>query len=122
MDEDLRRRVCRLIAGLVVADSDLAPEEDAFVDRMLVGFGIPKDERDSIFPILDDKEAAAEIRALPPEVQQQALTLLIQAAAVDGQVVDEERSYIHAVGAAIGVGKGDLDRRMSEALGARGQA
>ena len=119
MDNEQRRRICRLIAGLVVADSELAPEEDAFVDRMLQGFGIPLEERDSIFPILDDKEAAAEIRSLPPEVQQQALTLLVQAAAVDGHVVDEERSYIHAVGNAIGVGKDDLDRRMSEALRAR---
>jgi hypothetical protein len=118
MDDELRRRVCRLIAGLVVADSDLAPEEDVFVDRMLAGFGIPAEERASIFPILDDKEAAAEMRAMPPEVQQEAITLLIQAAAVDRQIVDEERSYIHAVGGAIGLGKDELDRRLEQALAA----
>ena len=41
MDESVRRKVCRLIAGIVVSDEDLSPHEDAFVDRMLERFGIP---------------------------------------------------------------------------------
>ena len=121
MDDELRRHVCRLIAGLVVADSDLSPEEDAFVDRMLTRFGIPLEERASIFPIIDDKEAAVEIKGLPADVQQEALSLLIEAAAVDGQVVDEERSYVHAVGSAMGVAKPALDERLAEALRTRAQ-
>jgi hypothetical protein len=40
MDETIRRKVCRLIAGIVVSDEDLSPQEDAFVDRMLIGWDI----------------------------------------------------------------------------------
>lgn len=122
MDAEQRHRVCRIIAGLVVADSDLAPEEDAFIDRMLEGFGIPNGERESIFPILDRDEAAAEIKDLAPELQQEALSLLLGAAVADGQIVDEERDYIRAVGAALGLDAPTIDRRLADALAARAKA
>ncbi|MFO0758719.1 MAG: hypothetical protein U0359_19660 [Byssovorax sp.] len=118
LDEDTRRRACRLIAGLVVADSDLSPEEDVFVDRMLARFGIPQEDRASIFPILDEAEAAAEVRSLPADVQAQVLDLLIQAAAADRQIVDEERSYVQAVGKVIGADPAELDRRLDAAAAA----
>ena len=53
MDQEMAKKVCRLVAGIIVADDDLDPKEDAFIDRMLAKFGIPGDERDSIFPIVD---------------------------------------------------------------------
>jgi uncharacterized tellurite resistance protein B-like protein len=116
VDAELRKKICRLIAGLVVADDDLAPEEDAFIDRLLAGFEIPAGDRDLIFPIIDRAEAAAEMRGMEPEVQQQALGMLVDAAVVDGKVVDEERAYLHAVGEAVGVTAEALDRQIAAAL------
>lgn len=117
MDAELRRTVCRLVAGLVVTDDDLSPEEDAFVDKLIAGFGVS--ERDEIFPIVDRTEAAASVRGLPPKVQEEALALLVQAAVADGKVVDEERSYLHTVGEAMGVTAAAIDERIRTALGGR---
>jgi uncharacterized tellurite resistance protein B-like protein len=116
MDESVRRNVCRLIAGMVVSDEDLSPEEDAFVDRMLQRFGIPLSEREVIFPIVDSTEAAAAMRALEPAVRQEAFGLLLEAAAADGSIAPEELSYLEAVSDVVGVSRDDLGDKLGEAL------
>jgi uncharacterized tellurite resistance protein B-like protein len=116
MDPEVARRICRLIAGIVVSDDDLAPKEDAFVDRMLVRFGIPVDERAVVFPIIDESEAIEAIQSLEPAVREEAFALLIDAAAVDGSIEPEELSYLEAVAGVVGVSKDDLSDRLAEAL------
>lgn len=117
MEEALRRQVCRLIAGLVVSDDDLDEKEDAFIDRMLNRFQIPLSERDSIFPIVDRSEAAEAMKTLSPEAQQEAMTLLIEAAAADGKIAPEERAYLTTVATVIGVDDSALEARVQAALG-----
>ena len=116
MDDSVRRNVCRLIAGIVVSDEDLSNEENAFVDRMLERFGIPLAEREVIFPIIDASEAADTIRGLDAAVRQEAFSLLIEAAAVDGSIAPEELSYLEAVSDAVGVSRDELSDRLVEAL------
>lgn len=117
MDAELRKKVCRLVAGIVVADDDLDEKEDAFIDRLMARFGIPADERGELFPIVDSAEAASEIKTLPKAVQDEAFSLLIEAAAADGKVVAEERAYIDAVAAALGLDAAVIDERLKKALG-----
>lgn len=116
MDENMRRNVCRLIAGIVVSDEDLSPQEDAFVDRMLTRFGIPLAEREVIFPIIDASEAATAVLALPGDVREEAFGLLIEAAAADGSIAPEELGYLETVADAIQVSRDALSDRLSEAL------
>jgi uncharacterized tellurite resistance protein B-like protein len=116
MDENMRRNVCRLIAGIVVSDEDLSPQEDAFVDRMLERFGIPRAEREVIFPIIDGSEAAAAVLELPSDVRQEAFGLLIEAAAADGSIAPEELGYLETVADAIKISRDELSDRLSEAL------
>jgi uncharacterized tellurite resistance protein B-like protein len=119
VDKDMRRNVCRLIAGLVVADDDLEPTEEAFLDKLLAHFEIPASERDAIFPIVDRDEAAATIRGLPTDAQSTALALLIEATVADGVVKPEERAYLDAVANELGVAGADLERRIAAQLGSR---
>ncbi len=120
MDKELSHKVCRLIAGLVVSDDDLDSSEDAFIDRMLLKFGIPQDERDTIFPIVDKTEAKSAMQDLPADVQQEAVKLLLEAAVADGKVVTEERAYLHAVAEAIGISAGAMNQKIDDALAKRG--
>ncbi len=117
MDEDTRRKVCRLIAGIVVVDDDLDETEDRFIDRMLVQFSLSSEERDALFPIMDSKEAADEFRSLAPDVRFQALDLLLQAAAVDGRYAEEEKKYLHAVSDVVGISADEIDKRVMELIG-----
>jgi uncharacterized tellurite resistance protein B-like protein len=116
MDDSVRRNVCRLIAGIVVSDEDLSPEEDAFVDRMLERFGIPLSDREVIFPIVDSSDAAEAMRALEPAVRVDAFNLLLEAAAVDGSIAPEELTYLEAVADVVGVSRDDLGDKLGEAL------
>jgi uncharacterized tellurite resistance protein B-like protein len=116
MDQEVARRVCRLIAGIVVSDDDLAPKEDAFVDRMLERFGIPVSEREVVFPIIDESEAVEAMKSLDVEVQKEAFQLLVDAAAVDGSIEPEELSYLEAVAAIVEVSKDELAERLEQAL------
>lgn len=116
MDEALRKKICRLIAGIVVADDDLDDREDAFLDRMLVKFGIPKEHREELFPIVDRGEAVAEMKTLPKVVQEDTFARLIDAACADGQVVPEERDYLIAVGAVLGLDEKTVEERVVDVL------
>lgn len=102
MDETQKRKICQLIAGIVVADDDLDATESAFIDRVLARFGIPAEERDVIFPIVATAEAVASVSELPAAVQAETLDLLVEAAAADGKIVPEERTYLKAVAQAMG--------------------
>ena len=117
MDVELRHTVCRLIAGLVVSDDDFAPEEETFIERMLERFGVS--DRETIFPIVAHDEAAARMRELPPAVQQEAMDLLIEAAAADGKITDEETAYLGIVGEVLGLDAAAIDKRLEAALAAR---
>jgi uncharacterized tellurite resistance protein B-like protein len=119
VDKELRTNICRLIAGLVVADDDLSAAEETFLDKILAKFEIPESERDSIFPIVDRDEAAQTIRALPQEARTATLTHLIEATVADGVIAPEERSYLDAVAAEMGLSSTDLDGRIKSALGAK---
>ena len=116
MDKELRRKICRLIAGLVVADDDLEPTEEAFLDKLLAKFEIPASERDTIFPIVDRDEAAQAIRELPKDAQAAALDLLIAATLADGVVAPEERAYLDAVAVELGIARADLERRIANQM------
>jgi uncharacterized tellurite resistance protein B-like protein len=119
MDPTTARQVCRLIAGIVVSDDDLSPEEDAFVDRMLQRFGVPLEERDVVFPIIYSVDAAEALKALPEPVQHEAFGLLVEAAALDGQIAPEELGYLEAVCEVVGVSREDLSTRLERALAQR---
>src|SRR5688572_26072148 len=103
LTQDDAIRICRLVAGLVVTDDDLDEREDAFIERMLATFGIPWTDRNLTFPTVDGGEAAAALRAMSKEMQDQAVDLLVRAAAADGKIVPEERAYLLAVAEAVGM-------------------
>jgi hypothetical protein len=117
LEAELARSVCRLVAGLVVSDDDFAPEEEAFIERMLTRFQVG--DREAIFPIIAQDEAAARMRELPPWVQEEALIALVDAAVADGKVAPEERGYLVAVGGAMGLDAAAVGRRIEAALAAR---
>lgn len=116
MDQATRQRICRLVAGIVISDDVLDSKEEAFVDRMITSFGLGEANRDVIFPLVDTKEAADEMRQLPREAQDEAFRLLIEAAAIDGEVVPEERAYLKAVAEVLGVSTDETERRLQEQL------
>lgn len=117
MDEATRIKICGLIAGMLSSDREIHEEEAAFLQRMRVRFELPKGT--AIDPATDPDAAVAALRALPAESREQALDLIIEAAAVDGSVSDAERGLLGAVAAVAGVSPEALEERVQAQLAAR---
>ena len=69
-----------------------------------------------IFPIIDASEAAETLRGLPSEVRDEAVDLLVRAAAADKKIAPEERVYLDTVAETVGMPREDLERRIDDAL------
>ena len=118
MDQTTRQKICQLVAGIVITDDVLDEKEEAFVDRMIATFGLSDTTREVIFPLVDGAEAAKELQGLPKEAQDECFRLLIEAAAVDGEIVPEERAYLKAVADVLGVSQEDTEQRLAAQLAA----
>ncbi|HEV8245631.1 MAG TPA: TerB family tellurite resistance protein [Polyangiaceae bacterium] len=116
MDQATRQKICQLVAGIVITDDVLDEKEEAFVDRMIASFGLSDTNRDVIFPLVDGAEAAAEMKQMSKEAQDEAFQLLLEAAAADGEIVPEERVYLTTVAQAIGISEEEVERRLAEEL------
>ncbi len=114
VDDQLGKDVCRLIAGILIADHELDPKEDEFLDRLLRAMKFPDIERSSIKPVSGKSEAAAMMRRLPPDARDLAFKLLLEAAVADGTVHDDERAYVHTIAEELGMSKDDIDRKLDE--------
>lgn len=116
MDERMSRKLCQVIAGIVVSDDDLDPAEEAFIEHLMKKFGLPLEERDALFPIMDGEEAAKELVGLPRDAQMEAFGLLVQAAAADKKYAAEEREFLEKVAKVLSVEKDELERMVAAAI------
>ena len=122
MDERTRRRVCELIAGIIATDDNLHPAELSYLLKTFRAFGIATSNQDEVVsPTTTVTEAAKAMGELPEEVREETLSMLIESAVADGQVVPAERAYLRAVAEAAGIEDGLLEARIVEALAARDQ-
>ncbi len=108
--------MAQLIAGMIASDDDVAHRESQLLQRVLAELGLPPDARGKLFPVIDPREAAEQIGKLAPEVQSEALRLLIDAAAADGKIATSERRYLSAVARAAGIDDAELERLVADRL------
>jgi uncharacterized tellurite resistance protein B-like protein len=112
VNDQLRKDVCRVIAGILIADYDLDAKEDEFLDRLFRQMRLPDIERSSVQPVQSKSEAAAMMRRLPPDAQDLAFTLLLEAAVVDGTVSDDEREYVYTIADELGISQKEVDEKI----------
>ena len=117
MDDETKRLLCRMVAGLVASDEDFTDSERAFVEKVLGEFGIPEEEWEAIYPLVDPEEARSEIAKLNGAARETAVNLLVQAAAADGKIVQEELNYLHSVVDAMSVHKSVVEFRLRKVMG-----
>jgi uncharacterized tellurite resistance protein B-like protein len=115
MDVADRRRICQLVAGILVADGHFAQAEKEFLQRVCARFSLAPDEWVRILPI-DAGVASAELRLLPTAVQGKVMALLIEAALADGVVEPRERVFLLLAAAAFGIDAHEVEQRICARL------
>jgi uncharacterized tellurite resistance protein B-like protein len=115
MDVADRRKICQLVAGILVSDEAFAAEEKAFLRRIYERFQLGDDAWEEVEPI-EAGAAGATLRELPYEVRHRVVALLIEAAVVDGVVDPRERAYLLVAAAALDIDADVMERRLVERL------
>jgi uncharacterized tellurite resistance protein B-like protein len=100
---------------MIHADEEVHPDEESFLQRLLEHFELPADS--DIEPLADREQSLETLAALSASERQEALALVIGAAAVDGEVAEAERKLIDALADELGVDKKVLDQRLERVLG-----
>lgn len=114
MDLELRRKLFRLIAGVLFVDRRLDAAEDVFLARLCAELELSQAERQTLKPVADSNEATRAMRALPGTVRSEAFERVIDAAVADVVVGAAERRYLIAVGEAIGMTGEQVEARLTE--------
>ena len=119
MDPVTSRRVCELVMGIIATDQELHPTELQFMLKIFKAFGVASGAEDeAISPTTRSFEAEKAMKALPADVRQEAIELLLDSAVVDGKVVEAERQFLYAVGRAAGISQEVIDSRIETKLAA----
>ncbi|MEM9694828.1 MAG: TerB family tellurite resistance protein [Myxococcota bacterium] len=117
MDLKTRTRVCGLIGGMLSSDDNLQAHEAAFLQNLRQQFEIPRGT--AIPPVTDRNRAEADLKALPDEVRNRAVELMVEAAAADGNISEGERAMLHTLAALIGVTPDEMVSRVEQQIAAR---
>lgn len=115
MDTEQQAKIVRLIEDVIAADGVVTREERELLAGVRERFRM--DRADGARLVAGDPGTAmAVLRALDPDVQLRVMALLVDAAVVDGCVAPEERAFLLAASAALGIEAQALEERIARRL------
>lgn len=115
MDAESQAKIVSLIEDVIAADGVVSDEEREFLARVIGRFGMTPDREERTVASAPGS-ATATLRALEPDVQVRVLALLVEAAVVDGCVAPEERAFLLAAAASLGIEAQALEERIARRL------
>jgi len=116
VEVEQREKIVGLIEDVIAADGVVSDEEREFLRKVLERFGIDASSRaDRLVPSAPGSSVAT-LRALDPDVQVRVMALLVEAAVADGCVAPEERAFLLASAASLGIEAQALEERIARRL------
>ena len=112
MDQETSQKVLELVAGILLSDNELHPDEAVFLDRLKARFGV--DASIEVKALVDAEQAVAALGTLPEQARSDTLEVLLDAVLADGKIAPEEFMLLSALGEELGIGETELDRRLRE--------
>jgi uncharacterized tellurite resistance protein B-like protein len=114
MNEEMKAKVSALLEAVVAADDVIRPEERDFVRRAAARWKLP--EPDAPLSLRNLGTATNVLRELATDAQARVLALLVDAAAVDGNLDPREHALLLAASAALGIDATALEDRLQRQL------
>lgn len=114
MNEVMKAKVSALLEAVVAADDVIRPEERDFVRRAAARWKLP--EPDAPLSLRNLGTATNVVRELATDAQARVLALLVDAAAVDGNLDPREHALLLAASAALGIDATALEDRLQRQL------
>jgi len=111
MDSESRAKVSALLEAVVIADGTIRPEEREFVRRAAQRWKLPEPEAPLSLRTIG---AAVEVlRTLDASSQARIMALLVDAAAIDGEIDPREHALLLAAAASLGIEATALEERLT---------
>lgn len=107
----MRAKISALLEAVVAADAVIRPEEREFVRRAAGRWKLP--EPDAPLSLRNLGTAMGTLRALDANAQARVLALLVDAAAVDGNLDPREHALLLAAAASLGIEAVALEERLA---------
>lgn len=114
MDSATRIKISSLLEAVVVADGVIRPEEREFVRRAATRWKLPEPEEP--LSLRDLGSATSVLRSLDSGAQARVLAVLVDAAAVDGDLHPGEHALLLAAAASLGIEATALEERILQRL------
>jgi len=114
MENEMRAKISALLEAVVAADEVIRPEEREFVRRAAARWKLP--EPDAPLSLCNLGTAMETLRALDSNAQARVLALLVDVAAVDGDLDPREHALLLAAAAALGIEAVALEERLARQL------
>lgn len=115
MDIKDKIQICKVIAQAIMADVQITDAERQFLDKLMDRYELDADQRKDVLDrnFGDDvTEMARGIEAM--ESQNELLTELVEAIAVDGEVVKSEKKLVLKVGLAMGMSEDEINMLLED--------
>lgn len=115
MDIKDKIQICKVIAQAIMADIQITDAEREFLDKLMSKYELDEDQRkDVLNRNFDDNvtDMAKEIEAL--DSQNELLTELLEAIAVDGEVARSEKKLVLKVGLAMGMSEDEVNLMLED--------
>ena len=116
MDTEHREKIVGLIEDVIAADGVVSGEEREFLRRVLEKFGMSAESRADRMVASAPGCSVATLRSLAPDVQVRVMALLVEAAVADGCVAPEERAFLLASAASLGIDAQALEERIARRM------
>ena len=116
MEAEHREKIVGLIEDVIAADGVVSNEEREFLRRVLEKFGMSAQSRRDRMVASAPGSSVATLRSLAPDVQVRVMALLVEAAVADGCVAPEERAFLLASAASLGIDAQALEERIARRL------
>jgi uncharacterized tellurite resistance protein B-like protein len=95
---------CLLVAKVLVADGIMTDDERAFLETLMMAYGLDDEERRRVTELDGWDEAEQLLRALPLEQRLGLIEQLVDAAAADGRLSANELAAIQQAARDLDVG------------------
>jgi uncharacterized tellurite resistance protein B-like protein len=109
--------ICKVVAQAILSDAEITDAEHAFLDKLLVRYGLNKEQRHDVMHRNIGDDPAELVGKLGDEkARKTLLRTLAQAVAADGVFSAGEEKLVARVGEKLGIAPAEIEKLVAEAV------
>ena len=110
-------KICKIVAGAILADGQVTDAEHEFINTLMKKYNLTSEEQKEVLARNLDDDPAEIVKGIDSfESKNELIVELVMAVAADNELAPSERALINKVADSIGVSMADMDILIKTAL------